>query len=416
MEATLDDSNGQVLDQAPSETTALVGPLPAETPTTDDDTTTPAESEQEPAAEKTPSRQLRYFPGGKRADLVYLPASALRPMGDNVRDWTDPRNIAVIEAYAAEIDVHSEDRKRHIRDPLQVIPKFDDDGSPYCIIEAGETRWRAVLCVEGKEYAPGCIRPKLVDEGKILLPCIQGTAGRSREERIFDQYNQTGRRPSDLEIAKAFKELVDAGMSQAEIAEKIHKPGGQAYVSQILYLVKDDDPDGWSVDPLVREALRRDLIKTTTVVNTYRDFKRSGGVPEEATKVILEEVAKVEAQAAEIEEDDGSAKSRSGRGQKRVTQRVINSRIGDAAVKYTRAPRAHNKVNFETFHNAIVHEARYSADPKTRDNMNDALKRAGFHVQPCLVDDQGVELSNAAELLEKHEKQVKRREEQQSAA
>jgi hypothetical protein len=340
---------------------------------------------------------------GNRADVFYLTTEQMKPLGHNCRDWTDPANIAEIKAIAATVKYDSANRADHIREPLVVLttPELPVE------IEAGETRWRSILLLEGEEYAPGLREPAVVAKGTIRLPCVRGKRERTDLERMADLVTHVGRRPKDLEIAALFQRMLDSGQTQVEIAGAIHR--AQTYVSQMLALLK--------VDPQIRSAMVAGLIASTTVINTYRDLREQ---PAAATKLLLEEIGKVEA-AEKIEAEKAAGTfvaPKSGRGKRqaaykapkrrKVTQRQVHEAAGVSPL-LTRAPRAHTAVNFATLLAALKYEASYSASEKTRENLNTALKTLGMHPEPCLVDANGDELPNAAEIKAEHEKNVKRR-------
>jgi KorB domain len=356
-----------------------------------------ADTATETTAAKMGGRDfMRKFAKGRAGEVFYFPSNMFRPGDHNHRDWTLPANLAEIVDLANTINLTSADPKDHIHDPVVVMIAEDDSG--LVDITFGETRWRAVLYLEGKEYAPGHkLADPVVTEGTIKLPTMLGKK-MTRAERVFANATQQGRGYKDLELAEAFHDLIETeGWTQAEIAKR-YGTREQTFVSQILGLR--------NADPRVREAIASGHIASTTVLNTYRRFKAT---PEIATKAILNLVA--EAQAEETAEADVlKTGGRSARGRtrnvprskpKRVTQNRVLKEIG-AEIVATETPHAGTAANFEIARVAIVHEARYSASTVTRDNMNAALKRFGLYPEPCLVDDKGEELPNVQAILDEH--------------
>lgn len=344
--------------------------------------------------------------GEKRGEMMFLVSERFRPLGHNIRDWSLPVNIDAIRDIAMTFDLTSGNSDDHVREPIVVLQA--EDGM--LEIEKGETRWRAVLMVEGQEFAPGMKEPALVAPGTIKIPCVKGNPNRTLLQRRVETVTQIGRRPNDLEIARLFEQLHrpveegGEGMSQSEIAEAINKKGQQTYVSQILALLKPE------VDPRLHDAMLAGRIKSTTIVNTYRDFNRSGEPIEKATEVMLETVA--EAIAADEADEATAPVDTGGRHRparpRRATATAINRKTAQSIVQSAN-PRAHTKINFEIMREAVEYAAQYSPTKKVRDEMNKALKKAGFHDLPCLVDDAGEELPNAAAIMERHKKNVKRR-------
>lgn len=348
--------------------------------------------------------------GEKRSgEVLLLAADRFKPLGHNIRDWTLPDNIAAIRGIAASFVMTSSDPEDYIREPVVVL--IGDDGM--LEIEKGETRWRAVLMVEGQEFAPGMREPALVAPGTIKIPCVKGNPNRTMLQRSIEAVTQVGRRPNDLELARFFSHLHKPvaeggeGMSQSAIAEAINKPGQQTYVSQILALLRPE------VDPRLHDAMLSGRIAATTIVNTYRDFDRSGEASAKATEVMLETVAEaIAADEADAEQADVSGTKAPSRVRqprpRRATANAINRKTAQSIVS-TANPRAHTKVNYDIMHTAVEYAAQYSPSGAVRDEMNKALKKAGYHDLPCLVDAAGNELPNAAEIMEKHRKSVKRR-------
>lgn len=320
----------------------------------------------------------------------------------NIRDWTDPDNLAEIDRIAETI-LGTDDTPGGVHDAIQFVFR---DGK--LKVAAGLTRVRAVLKLEGREYAPGMRVKARVEPDSILIPAVPAPANRNDDTRLVDLLVSTGRPYKDIELAPKFAKLEARGWTQLKIAAAMGRPGQQTWVSQILSLNKASSD--------VQTYVRRGIVKPSTVVSAFHHYGA-----DKANEVIIGLVEdKIKAQRADDTGDGlvvpepkrptpppsgrsrttapvvnrgamrGSSKRQSASSARstevRVTGREIAAKAGDPDKA------AYTKAHFDIAVQAIRYEAGYSTSEQTRNNMNETLARLELEPEPCRVDKDGNEL------------------------
>lgn len=314
----------------------------------------------------------RRFPGG-----YFVRASNLRAGEHNTRIWTHPENVAAIKEMAETIMEGINAGQPGIRNAIRYVYRDYFEGDQL-EIDDGQIRWRAVLYLEGGEFAPGMFGEKRVDPDTIPIPVVPADHNRNDKARDIDfVVGNIHNRPKALELARSFARMQNLrGMTQEAIAKAIGR--NQSYVSQTMALNK--------VSTDLQDHIASGKIASTTVVNVIRDHGDGG---EAAIKKAIEASATGGGDVVRLDEhrpsssSAGSQRSRSTRSRQgagsgnrtrgRVTAREVARHAGDHDKS------VYNEGNFKTLLQAIRNELQGDwASDMTRERLNAALKEIGL--------------------------------------
>ena len=128
----------------------------------------------------------------------------------------DPRNIVVEDGFNSREDFGDIDtlakqiEENGILNPISVVPFKDESGNEKYRLIDGERRYRAVMSLLDRgvtiDRIPALFQPKSADQKALLVQQIIRNEGKGFNE---------------MELAIAYKKLLDEGMTKEEIAEKI---------------------------------------------------------------------------------------------------------------------------------------------------------------------------------------------------
>ena len=128
----------------------------------------------------------------------------------------DPRNIVVKDGLNSREDFGDIDtlakqiEENGILNPISVVPFKDESGNEKYRLIDGERRYRAVMSLLDRgviiDRIPALFQPKSADQKALLVQQIIRNEGKGLNE---------------MELAIAYKKLLDEGMTKEEIAEKI---------------------------------------------------------------------------------------------------------------------------------------------------------------------------------------------------
>jgi hypothetical protein len=359
---------------------------------------------------------------GMGTRLYKCVASELRPGDMNTRFWETAANRAKVAEFAKSILENSEfdaDGNLVKSGVLESVDAFND-GSGQMVLDAGETRWRAVRLLEGFDVLTGETVEARVKSDTITFQVRAVDPKLSRIERRFNSVLSNNARDfTDLEYAAQIKAFLDDGVPQQTIAERLgREPTWVSHINKLNKIVPDN------LLPLLRE----DLIKTTTVIEVIEEHG-----PEKAAELILAEIeagkgaaaadyeeAMTEARNAKAEVDrfistgTGTEVTSSGPGRKpptqleqaqrrlaaatnkagkakdemergrRVTGRAVKARAtkpqGEASATGGNGSGKVSKANYAALLDAVRFAASKSAESLIIDAMNDALKRCGHPI------------------------------------
>jgi ParB family chromosome partitioning protein len=141
---------------------------------------------------------------------------------------------------AALAELATDIREHGVLQPLLVRPHPTEKGH-YQIV-AGERRWRAAK-----------------DAGLLEVPCIERAMDDATMERLALVENVQRADLDPLDEARAYKRLVDGGLSERDIAASIHKV--HSYVQQRLLLIKypavAEEVQSGTIGPTVATGIAR---------------------------------------------------------------------------------------------------------------------------------------------------------------
>ena len=203
----------------------------------------------------------------------------------------DPRNIVVEDGFNSREDFGDIDtlakqiEENGILNPISVVPFKDESGNEKYRLIDGERRYRAVMSLLDRgvtiDRIPALFQPKSADQKALLVQQIIRNEGKGFNE---------------MELAIAYKKLLDEGMTKEEIAEKI-AGGKHSKVNYCLgHLNRDERIQKLIADGKVSGVLVRQIYSAHG-----KDDK------EGAVKELLELAERVE---GKIETDGNSKKAR----------------------------------------------------------------------------------------------------------
>ena len=178
----------------------------------------------------------------------------------------DPRNIVVEEGFNSRVDFDlaglKESIKAHgVKSPVSVIQFKDETGAEKYRLVDGERRYRATmqLLKEGVEIAriPALFLPKSL----------------SKEELLLEQLLRNEGKPfTDYEFSVACQKFRNFGLSNKEIADRIHKNPGQ-----VTYYLSIQD-----MNPQLKEYFKENKISYSEYHRMEEAHKDSEGNVDEA--------------------------------------------------------------------------------------------------------------------------------------
>ena len=203
----------------------------------------------------------------------------------------DPRNIVVKDGFNSREDFGDIDtlakqiEENGILNPISVVPFKDEDGNEKYRLIDGERRYRAVMSLLDRgvsvDRIPALFQPKSADQKALLVQQIIRNEGKGFNE---------------MELAIAYKKLLDEGMTKEEIAEKI-AGGKHSKVNYCLgHLNRDERIQKLIADGKVSGVLGRQIY------SAHGKDDKDGAVKE-----LLELAERVE---GKIETDGNSKKAR----------------------------------------------------------------------------------------------------------
>ena len=203
----------------------------------------------------------------------------------------DPRNIVVKDGFNSREDFGDIDtlakqiEENGILNPISVVPFKDESGNEKYRLIDGERRYRAVMSLlDGGvtiDRIPALFQPKSADQKALLIQQIIRNEGKGFNE---------------MELAIAYKKLLDEGMTKEEIAEKI-AGGKHSKVNYCLgHLNRDERIQKLIADGKVSGVLVRQIY------SAHGKDDKDGAVKE-----LLELAERVE---GKIETDGNSKKAR----------------------------------------------------------------------------------------------------------
>ena len=203
----------------------------------------------------------------------------------------DPRNIVVKDGFNSREDFGDIDtlakqiEENGILNPISVVPFKDESGNEKYRLIDGERRYRAVMSLLDRgvtiDRIPALFQPKSADQKALLIQQIIRNEGKGFNE---------------MELAIAYKKLLDEGMTKEEIAEKI-AGGKHSKVNYCLgHLNRDERIQKLIADGKVSGVLVRQIY------SAHGKDDKDGAVKE-----LLELAERVE---GKIETDGNSKKAR----------------------------------------------------------------------------------------------------------
>ena len=203
----------------------------------------------------------------------------------------DPRNIVVEDGFNSREDFGDIDtlakqiEENGILNPISVVPFKDESGNEKYRLSDGERRYRAVMSLLDRgvsvDRIPALFQPKSADQKALLVQQIIRNEGKGFNE---------------MELAIAYKKLLDEGMTKEEIAEKI-AGGKHSKVNYCLgHLNRDERIQKLIADGKVSGVLVRQIY------SAHGKDDKDGAVKE-----LLELAERVE---GKIETDGNSKKAR----------------------------------------------------------------------------------------------------------
>ena len=203
----------------------------------------------------------------------------------------DPRNIVVEDGFNSREDFGDIDtlakqiEENGILNPISVVPFKDESGNEKYRLIDGERRYRAVMSLLDRgvtiDRIPALFQPKSADQKALLIQQIIRNEGKGFTE---------------MELAIAYKKLLDEGMTKEEIAEKI-AGGKHSKVNYCLgHLNRDERIQKLIADGKVSGVLVRQIY------SAHGKDDKDGAVKE-----LLELAERVE---GKIETDGNSKKAR----------------------------------------------------------------------------------------------------------
>ena len=203
----------------------------------------------------------------------------------------DPRNIVVEDGFNSREDFGDIDtlakqiEENGILNPISVVPFKDESGNEKYRLIDGERRYRAVMSLLYRgvsvDRIPALFQPKSADQKALLVQQIIRNEGKGFNE---------------MELAIAYKKLLDEGMTKEEIAEKI-AGGKHSKVNYCLgHLNRDERIQKLIADGKVSGVLVRQIY------SAHGKDDKDGAVKE-----LLELAERVE---GKIETDGNSKKAR----------------------------------------------------------------------------------------------------------
>ena len=203
----------------------------------------------------------------------------------------DPRNIVVKDGFNSREDFGDIDtlakqiEENGVLNPISVVPFKDEDGNEKYRLIDGERRYRAVMSLLDRgvsvDRIPALFQPKSADQKALLVQQIIRNEGKGFNE---------------MELAIAYKKLLDEGMTKEEIAEKI-AGGKHSKVNYCLgHLNRDERIQKLIADGKVSGVLVRQIY------SAHGKDDKDGAVKE-----LLELAERVE---GKIETDGNSKKAR----------------------------------------------------------------------------------------------------------
>ena len=203
----------------------------------------------------------------------------------------DPRNIVVKDGFNSREDFGDIDtlakqiEENGVLNPISVVPFKDEDGNEKYRLIDGERRYRAVMSLLDRgvtiDRIPALFQPKSADQKALLVQQIIRNEGKGFNE---------------MELAIAYKRLLDGGMTKEEIAEKI-AGGKHSKVNYCLgHLNRDERIQKLIADGKVSGVLVRQIY------SAHGKDDKDGAVKE-----LLELAERVE---GKIETDGNSKKAR----------------------------------------------------------------------------------------------------------
>lgn len=203
----------------------------------------------------------------------------------------DPRNIVVEDGFNSREDFGDIDtlakqiEENGVLNPISVVPFKDENGNEKYRLIDGERRYRAVMSLLDRgvtiDRIPALFQPKSADQKALLVQQIIRNEGKGFNE---------------MELAIAYKKLLDEGMTKEEIAEKI-AGGKHSKVNYCLgHLNRDERIQKLIADGKVSGVLVRQIY------SAHGKDDKDGAVKE-----LLELAERVE---GKIETDGNSKKAR----------------------------------------------------------------------------------------------------------
>ena len=203
----------------------------------------------------------------------------------------DPRNIVVEDGFNSREDfgdietLAKQIEENGILNPISVVPFKDENGDEKYRLIDGERRYRAVMLLLNRgvniDRVPALFQPKSADAKSLLVQQIIRNEGKGFNE---------------MELAIAYKKLLDEGMTKDEIAEKI-AGGKRSKVEYCLgHLNRDERVQKLIADGKVSGVLVRQ------VYSAHGKDDKDGAVKE-----LLELAERVE---GKIETDGNTKKAR----------------------------------------------------------------------------------------------------------
>ena len=203
----------------------------------------------------------------------------------------DPRNIVVEDGFNSREDFGDIDtlakqiEENRVLNPISVVPFKDENGNEKYRLIDGERRYRAVMSLLDRgvsvDRIPALFQPKSADQKALLVQQIIRNEGKG--------FNA-------MELAIAYKKLLDEGMTKEEIAEKI-AGGKHSKVNYCLgHLNRDERIQKLIADGKVSGVLVRQIY------SAHGKDDKDGAVKE-----LLELAERVE---GKIETDGNSKKAR----------------------------------------------------------------------------------------------------------
>jgi ParB family chromosome partitioning protein len=172
------------------------------------------------------------------SNIVEIPIEAIKSglTLKNIRTWFDEKSL---------VELANSIHRDGLMNPLVIMESEDDDGNTVIELVAGERRLRAI------QYIRGNLEDNFMDSG---IPCITYVGTTAEAKFVNASENIDRDAVDDVDVAYWVHARIDEGVTQTELATKLHKTL-QWVNFRVLFHERASDE--------VKKALREGLISFT---------------------------------------------------------------------------------------------------------------------------------------------------------